>query len=343
MQNLITTIKNSSIYEIDLDENYYNKFKENLFASLRKFGSSRKTKAVHKLVDENLIRLATFSGDEANALTATAANQNKLKAMFLNVFLFDDSLDQHGAVQIAGQIAQIQSKIQKEKTYLTDKQILNVEALNDQLDETTQKLLGTLDYIKIIDGIYFEYLKFLTNMILTQEQTAKPKVISVASDIIAALIKKIYLKVQRNIEPEMHQLIEAVSVYFILTFYFGETGPYAIAKMKGSFKPEVLDLIKGAKLTRFKSFSELTLLIKELNIVNITESAFNSQLQKIYGRYAFDNYIQKSLQEFLAVNANLAYNTQLFNAFPIDDELHARLEELVLNGRKKIVITPTSR
>ncbi len=340
MKNLTTSIKNSSLYEINLDNDYYTKFKDNMFASLRKFGSSRKTKAVHKLVDENIIRLATFSGEEANSLSATASNGNKLKAMLLNVFLFDDSLDQHGAVQIAGEITQIQAKIQKEKTYLTDKQILSVEALNKQLDEKMDKLLNTLDYIKIIDGIYFEYLKFLTNMILTQEQTAKSKVIAIASDIIASLIKKIYLKVQRTIEPEMHQLIEAVAVYFILTFYFGETGPYAIARMKGSFKPEVLDQIKEAKLTRFRTFSELTLLIKELNIVNITESAFDSQIQKIYGRYAFENYIQKTLQDFLAINANLAYNTQLFNAFPLDDELHARLEELILNGRKKIIITP---
>lgn len=343
MKNLLSEIKNTSLYEIHLDDKYYEKFKDKIFATLRKFGSSRKTKAVHKLVDENIIRLATFSGTEANSLSAAVATNNKLRAILMNVFLFDDSLDQHGAVQIAGEINSIQQTIRKEKTYLTDKQILSIEALNEELDAKMAKLLDKLDYIKIIDGIYFEYLKFLTRLILTQEQTSKSKVVTVASDIIATIIKKIYTKVQRKIEPETHQLIEAVSVYFILTYYFGEAGPYALAKMKGAFKQEVLDMIKAVKVTRFKTFDELTYLIKELNIVNITESAFGAQLQKIYGRYAYDNYIKKSLQEFLAVNANMAYNTQLFNAFALDDELHVRLEELILNAQKQIIIQAAPR
>ena len=340
MKNLINTTKNSSLYEIQLDDDHMKLFKDRIFAGLRKFGSSRKTKAVHNLTDKDVLHLATFSGEVANVLSSTFSTGNKLRGILINVFLFDDSLDQHGAVQLAGEIALLQSKIQKEKTYLTDKQILNVEELNKELDEKMLKLINTLDYIKIIDGIYFEYLRFLTDMILTQEQTAKSKVIAIASDIIATIIKKIYMKVQRKIEPETHKLIEAVSVYFILTYYFGEAGPYALAKIKGSFDQEHLDAIKNVKVTKFKTFSELTFLIKELNIVNITESAFNTQLQKIYGRYAFETYIQGSLQDFLAVNANLAYNTQLFNAFALDDELHARLEELILNGRKKIIIQP---
>ncbi len=337
MKNLVQSIKNSTIFETPLDEKQYLSFKNKMFTVLKKFGSSRKTKVVHKMIDSDLIRLATFSGSAAHLLGTTAAkNSNQIKAVFLNVFMFDDSFDQHGAVQMAGQISKIKADIQKEKTYLTDKQILSVEALNEDLDEVVEKLLNSLDYIKIIDGIYFEYLRFLTEIALTQDNTAKSKIVTIGADLISALIKKVYMKVNREIDSETHQLIEAVSVYFILTYYYGETGLYAIAKMKPGFKPEVLETLKMAKLTKFKKFTEIAILLKELNLVNITESAFEAQLQKIYGRYAFDNYLLESFQNFLAVNANLSYNTQLFNAFPIEDELHSRIEELILNEKKKI-------
>lgn len=338
MDNLVTKVKNTSIYEINFDEKFYSEFKKKLFGVLKKFSTSRKTKAVHKLVDSNIIKLATFSGELATSLSASISSQQKLRAIMINVFLFDDSLDQHGAVQIAGEITQLQNKIQKEKTYLTDKQILNIEELNKQLDAKFEKLLNTLDYIKIIDGIYFEYLKFLTMIALESDQTAKPKIIAKTSDVLSALIKKMYLKVQRGIEPEMHQLIDAVSVYFILTYYFGESGPYALAKMKNAYKPEILELIKKTKVTRFKDFKELAYLIRELNIINITESVFETQLKKTYGKYAYENYIMGSLQNFIAVNANLSHSTQLFNAYPINDDMHLRLEELILNEQKKIVI-----
>lgn len=335
-KNLTDTVKNAFIYEIELDEKYKNEFHKKMFTVLRKFSTSRKTKIVHKLIDNDLIRLAIFSGDVAHMLGAPINSNTKLKAVFLNIFMFDDSLDQQGAVQIAGKIEIIRKKIQKEKTYLTDKQILNIETLNEELDAEMEKLLNKLDYIKIIDGIYFEYIRFLAYISLTQDNTAKSKIVTIVSDIISAIIKKLYFKVNREIDPEIHQIIEAVSVYFILTYYFGETGPYALAKMKPAFKPEILDKIKMAKLTKFKKFSELAILLKELDLINITESAFEAQLQKIYGRYAYEEYLAKTLQEFMAVNANLAYNTQLFNAFPIDGDLHARIEELILNEKKKI-------
>jgi len=342
MKNIKQEIKNASIFTVDLTEKDYKVFYQKLFATLRKFSSSRKTRIVHKLIDDEVIKLALFTGEATGFLTASAIKDNtKLRRLFLNIYHFDDSVSATGVVTLAGKIKQIKDKIVKEKTYLTDKQILNIEKLQEELDETVETLLDNLDYVKIIDGIYFEYLRILALITVTQEGTAKAKVVTAAADLIASIIKKIYLKISKTIESEMHQLIEAVSVYFILTYYYGETGPYALAKMKQGFKEEVIESIKRVKVTKFNKFTELAILLKELNIINVTESAFEQQLKKMYGNYAYSTYIERDLVDFIAVNANLNYRTQLFNAFPIVDELHQRTEELILNEKKKLVVLKT--
>lgn len=338
MDNLTSPIKNSSIIELNFDDIYYAKFKQKLFDALKKFNSGRKTRAVHGLVDKNIIRLGSFSGDASTFMSVSASSSNKLKAIYLNLYLFDDSIQTDGAVKIAGEITTLQNKIQKEKTYLTDKQILSIEEMNLQLNEKFDKFMKSLDFIKMIDGIYFEYLRFLTDIAISNDHSVKPKLVSKTSDIISMVLRKMYISVNRISDPETNRLIDAVGVYFILIFYYGESGRYAIQKLKTMFSDEIIELLQKTKITRFTKFTELANIIRELNVLNITEDAFEAQLRKIYGRYGYDNYVESSLQNFIAINANLAHSTQLFNAFPLNDEVHLRLEELVLNEQKKIVV-----
>jgi hypothetical protein len=334
-----TQIRNAGIIAVDLDPEEYQKFKDNTFVALRKFSSSRKTKAVHKIIENNLLEPALFNGEAANYLVTPIYKETVLHRIAFNLYYFDDSLDRNGAVNYATRLQNIKAKIQKEKTYLSEKQLYNLEQLNNDKEEISEKLLHSLDYIKLIDGIYFGWLIMLSHSAVANESSGKAKIITVAADILASILKKMYMKVNPKIEPEVHQVIEAIAIYFIRIYFYGETAQYALNLLQKAFSEETLEVIKKSKVTRFQHFNELSVILKETQLLPLTTNTFDLQMQKMFGKYAYEYYIQTSLVDFIAFMANLAHPTQLFkDAYEVDDDSHLRLEELLLNEQKKITL-----
>ena len=114
---------------------------------------------------------------------------------------------------------------------------------------------------------------------------------------------------------------------------------YALNSLKKGFKDEIVESIERAKVTKMDSFNDLAKLLKGTELLPITENTFDLQMNKMFGKLAYEEYIQPSLVTFLAYMANLAQPNQLFkDSFPVDEDLHTRLEELLLNEQKKITI-----
>ncbi len=193
--------------------------------------------------------------------------------------------------------------------------------------------------MKLIDGIYFGWLMFLTKYIITEQESLKPKVITTAADTLASVLKKLYMKVNKNMDSEVHQLIEAIAIYFIHLYFYGESATYTLNLMKKGFKEETLEPIKMAKVTKFNSFDELGLLLKETGLVAMTTNTFRLQMENMFGKYGYQYYMTPSLVSFVAFLANMTYPTQIFkDSYSIDDNSHKRLEELILNAQKSVTI-----
>jgi hypothetical protein len=338
MKKLLTGQKrNYGITRIELSPESSKEFFNNVFTALRKFSSSRKTKAVHKITGKQAIMPALFHGEAAKYLVAPFFKETVFNFLTFNLYYFDDSLDQRGAVLYATELLKLDEKIQKEKTFVNEKQIFNLEHLQEKKTEVEQKLLNSMDYIKLIDGIYFGWLMFLSALVVMQEGGSKPKIITTAADILADILKKVYLKANTKIEPEAHQLLEAIAIYFIRIYFYGETAQYALNMMKKGFPEEVLESIKISKVTRFKEFNDLSLILKETQLLAITPSTFDLQMQKMFGKYAYETYIQDNLTSFIAFMANLAHPTQIFkDSYEVNKDSHLRLEELILNEQKRV-------
>jgi hypothetical protein len=330
-------IKNSSVIEVDLEPEVYDQLMQNLFTALRKFSTSRKTRAVHKLLTARVVLPGLFTGNAAQYLVHSNKKGNTVRAVFFNLYFFDDSLDGKGAVNHASKLMELEKKVQKEKTYLTDKQIYNLEQLNKEKEEVNEKLLHSLDYIKLIDGIYFAWLAVMADSALGAESRTKAKIVTTAADILASILKKFYLIVNSKIEGDIHQLIEAIAIYFIRIYYYGETAAFALKKMEGVFSEDILTAIQKTKVTQFKEFNDLSVIMKEAQLLPLTKSTFDLQMQKMFGKYGYEYYIQGTLSMFIAFMANLAHPSQLFkDAFGIDEEACERLEILLLNEQKQI-------
>jgi len=340
MKKLTTTnMTNAGITAVELDSEINVEMNKRILTALRKFSSSRKTKSVHKIVSSGVISPAMFNGNAADYLVAPYFKNKTLRQLKFNLFFFDDSLDRAGAVGHASKLEIIQKKIQKEKTFLSDKQVFNLEQLKIDKKELGDNLLDSLDYIKLVDGIYFGWLLLLSQSALEDESRTKSKIVAVTSDILADILKKMYLQVNAKIEPEVHQLLEAISIYFIKIYYYGETAQYALGNMEKGFNEETLDAIRKTKITQFKEFNDLSTIMKEAQLLPLTQNTFDHQMDKMFGKYGYEVYIQQSLMNFIAFMANLANPSSLFkDAYEIDDESHKRLEELLLNESKGIKI-----
>ncbi len=338
MKRITTTdLKNAGITKVDLDPEFQQKLIDNTFAALRKFSSSKKTRAVHKILDNNLIIPAIFSGNAAEYLISPKMKGNVLRMLMFNLYFFDDSLDAAGAVGYATKLEILHKSMQKEKTFLSDKQIYNLEQLNKDKEEVSENLLKSLDYIKLVDGIYFGWLLVLSNSALEKDSFSESKIVTTAADILADILKKMYLKINSKIEPEVHQLLEAIAIYFIRIYFYGESAQYVLNKMERAFNEETLDAIKKTKVTRFAQFNDLSIIMKEAQLMPMTPNTFDLQMQKMFGKYGYEYYIQNSMMNFIAFMANLAHPSQIFkDAYEVDDDAHERLEQLLLNQQKFI-------
>jgi hypothetical protein len=341
MKRIVFEGKNTGISLIKLELEEREELKKKLMTALKKFGSSRKTKAVHKLINSDLIYPAIFGGQGSEELAASrVSNNNAIKAIFMNIYQYDDSLAGNGTVNLGTRINDFDDKIRSEETYVDEKKLLKIEKLKEQREETVDKFLKSLDYMKMVDGIYFAWLVFLARIAVKDESRTKAKIVTVGSDILADILKNMYQKTKPGkMDPDVHQLIEAIAIYFIRIYFYGESSTYALNLLKQAFSEDTVEAIKRAKVTKINEFNDVAKLLRETELMPITENVFDSLMNRMFGKFAYEKYIQQSLVDYLAFMANLTHNTLLFkDSYPINEDLHKRLEELLLNEQKKAVI-----
>lgn len=339
MKRLEKKTNNAGAIRVEFDPEEYKQFSDKLFTALRKFGSGKKTRAVHKLVDNQTIVMGIFSGEAANALVIPAVKNTALHYILMNSTSFDDTLGSKGAVGLAIDRLHLDRKIKEEETFVNEARLHKIEKLKSNYEEITEKYINSLDYIKMIDGIYFGWLLTMAYNAVGNESQGKLKIVTTSADILSDIIKKLYKQVNKTVDGEVHQLIDAIAIYFIKIYYYGETASYALNSLKKAFSEEVIETIQRAKVTKIDDFSDIAKILSGTELLPITPKTFDMQMERMFGKLAYAEYIQPSLATFTAFMANLAQPNQLFkDSFPVNEELHARLEELLLNEQKKITI-----
>jgi hypothetical protein len=89
---------------------------------------------------------------------------------------------------------------------------------------------------------------------------------------------------------------------------------------------------------KMDSFSKLAVILSKLGVLNISESTLKQQMISMVGQTAYELYYL-NYPMFIALMANLNYKTQLFpKLFEVDKDLQKRLEELILNQKRLVVI-----
>jgi len=336
-KRLNTHPNNTGLVTLELDTEHQKMLNDKLFTALRKFGSGKKTRAVHKIVDKEMIKLAIIAGDSIDNVGMPLAKATALHAIYLNIYHYDDGLINSGSVKTGTNLITVEKEIKKEETFVSEARLHNIEKLQEKQKDLQNKLIKDLDAIKMVDGIYFAWLLFLADIAINQDSAGKGKIVTTSSDILSSILKKMYSQVKNAPDSDTHQLIEAISIYFIKIYYYGESASYALNSLKKAFGDEIIEAISRSKVTKFDNFNDLSKILKETELLPITANTFDLQMNKMFGKHAYETYIQPSLVGFTAYMANLAQPNQLFkDSYPVDDDIHARLEELLLNEQKKV-------
>ena len=89
------------------------------------------------------------------------------------------------------------------------------------------------------------------------------------------------------------------------------------------------------KITTFESLAEI---FQVLGVANISPGTLKTQMINLVGKEVYSLYYI-NYPNFISLMANLNYKTQLFpKLFEVDSTLQTRLEELILNQKRNIII-----
>lgn len=89
---------------------------------------------------------------------------------------------------------------------------------------------------------------------------------------------------------------------------------------------------------KIDSFEALADILGKLGIANVSRSALRNQMEIMVGKEAYSLYYN-NYPNFISLMANLNYKTQLFpKLFEVDAPLQKRIEELILNQKRNVII-----
>ena len=336
MQRMIPKKTDLIFNVITFTEEYYNEFKKRLFLALQKHRSSRKTKAVHHLIENNNFCVALFTGN--NEIVKVKANENKLFLIYLNAIYFADFASNE-IIKIYSKIIEILNKIEDEEKVINDQRIYNLNKLKAEYNEWMKKFLDAFDYSKLIDGLYYGFLKFLFARVYQTNINLTKKFLLLNSQYLSNFIQYIYKKTTK-ISPDesLKEKINVITDFFILVYYFGDNISIALKKIEKAYGKEAVEFLRKSNHLKCENFDNLADILFETDTMKIQKNIFDMFFKKEFGELGY-SLIKDNKVDFDAFLCSINHQNILFNAISINEKLSFQIEELILNEKSKIIFT----
>lgn len=373
-------------HAMNYPKDFYEDFKKRLKLAISKFKSSVKTRAVHRLVENNIISIKIITSDiKARPPFAIDIKDKTLRQIYIDMTYVDDSVGSKTLPELIGELVQNRKKYREEKKLISDLQIYKIKKLDEEYEELKNKIMDSIDWIKVVDIAYFAYLATLSYLAVNKNNPEKVKIFATAEELLYMQIKKVFMQVDKEIfeDPIQKNNFRLGLQYFILTYYLqidkkralnilashkGEWVEAALADLipeeddekyespdidkeeyrkrlfelrekKESLKKHYENLRKELQKTRIEHFDDLVIILNILEVVNITKTQFNHLMEKAVGGQDIYLLYYQDYFRFIALMANLNYRTQIFpKQFEVDSELQKKMEQLILNQQRVLVI-----
>lgn len=343
--HLISSDKDSTINTLDFDnypeikELHHTKIKQ----TITKITASPKTKALMQLQDKNILKLG-FGALKMNNPTQplyliNIYDQNTLRGIYIDLSKIVDPVYYQTAIENIRIIETQQDVITQNESMLSQTSTIQIEMAKESIIEKYKDLIENIDYFVLCDLYYYGYLKFLTKLTVKQN---KQKVFFAVNEIYQELFQKIiksYTSIQ--LEKKDSILIQTLIDYLMISQYSDspvQQTMNAVRKSLEESQPEVLEVFNKIQPQKFHKVEEITYLLAEAKIMNMTPSAFNIQLSNQFGDKFFD--FNQQFDSLVAYLISLGYKSELFYSKAINGTNHniQRLEDLVLNAKGSILL-----
>ena len=333
----------------EIEEEFY----LNLKKVVSKISSSKKTKAVSSLIDKKVLTLGYGLTNLSDSTIPTYGmnhwDNNILRNIVLDISKIIPANYHDEFISNLNIISQQIEVIKTNESMLTSTSTEQINMAKDSITSKYKDLLINIDWFLAIDLYYYQYLKFLTKRTLLQN---KGKVFMHVNEILHTTIKKIILgySTKNDLSFKEIKTIQILIDYLMVTQYTNNppqetlnTILKATISMASDKQVEELDeligKIKELKPTRFHRLEDITYILADAKIINITPNAFNKLLSDTFGTKYFN--FNHTLDGLVAYFISILYTSELFHIrqIPSRDEIE-RLEELVLNAKGNTIIKP---
>ena len=333
----------------EIEEEFY----LNLKKVISKISSSKKTKAVSGLVHKKVLTLGYGLTNLTDSTIPTYGMNHwdgiTLRNIVLDISKIIPANYQEDFISNLNIISQQVEIIKTNESMLTSTSTEQINMAKESITDKYKDLLMNIDWFLAIDLYYYQYLRFLAKRTLLQN---KGKVFMHVNEILHSTIKKIILGYSTKSDLTFKEVktIQILIDYLMVTQYTNNPPQETlntILKATIAITPEkqideldeLIGKIKELKPTKFHRLEDITYILAEAKIINITPNAFNKLLSDSFGTKYFN--FNHTLDGIIAYFVSLLYTSELFHIrqVPSRDEIE-RLEELVLNAKGNTIIKP---
>ena len=333
----------------EIEEEFY----KNLKTTLTKMSSSKKTKALHAIIEDKVLFLGygmAYTISSTQPIYGIVYNDsNTLKGIVADVSKVIEATYQQDFISNLNTIASQVETIKQQESMLTSTGTEIINMAKESITTKYKELLANIDWFTLLDIYYFQYMKFLARQTILQN---KGKIFTHINNILHDTIKYIVTNYTsgKNMSPKEVKIVQVLIDYLVVTQYSNNPKQETLNKIYKNLIlnakdhelndiEEVVQKIKDLKPTKYEKLEDITYALAELKLINITPNAFNKLVSDKFGHKFFD--FNHSIDGLVAYFCSILHTSELFNIrqIPEKEELQS-IEELVLNAKGSTLIKP---
>lgn len=326
------------INNLNINENkIYQDFKKDLFKILQKLGSSKKTKVVHKLIQNGLCQLGYGAANltkDNTVLGVIVSEENKLNALILDITKFVDGYDKSSVVKKIDELGKLQQELSQSKRVITDLTEYKISTLEKHVDEAFEEIISKVDKFKLVDGYFHLFIKFLAKQAMATK--GKNKILPEMLEMMVEVMNKVINKVKNLNIDEYHEFKQSIEYAFVRVYTDqNHLSTFTRVKKLDSKADKYEDFYKDLKELKFNEFSDVAIILTKRDIIGITPNSLRNLIKKIGGTELI-NSLNGDIEDLIAYLVSTNYQNQLFDGYQINKEAQEQLELYILNFKKNI-------
>ena len=334
----------------EIEEEFY----KNLKMTITKMSSSRKTKMLNLLIENKCLSLGYsithIIHNPQPVYGINYAEGNTLKNIVIDTAKIIPITYHQEFISNLSIISNQVEVIKQNESMLTSTGTEQINMAKESIISKYKDLLSNIDWFLAADLYYFQYLRFLVKQTILKN---KGKVFVLVNDILHTQIKKLVLNytTKTNIQYQEAKLIQILIDFLMISEYSNNPPQETLNKIikvtidncphdKLEELDQVIQKVKSLKPTRYSKLEDLTFLLAEAKIMNITPNAFNKLLSETFGQKYFE--FNGTIDGLVAYFISLQYSSEMF--ITKTTQIHNyreqvdNLEELVLNAKGSTLI-----